>query len=106
MNTLPNIGGRTLVFARVIAELAGESSEVRTSDDVLVHDACILMPDGWKVPGQAVRDALSLLERVGALTYSRRRRGPSRPEVDERLITVNRDHWLWSVLSSFEVGCE
>ena len=111
MKTLPKIGERTIVFARAIASLADESGELTVSDETLIGAASPLMQVGsvepWKVPEQALRDSLALLERLGVIEFERRRRGPrTEDSTTIRKLTVKREHWLWSVLQATEVRHE
>ena len=104
MKELPRIGERTVIFARVLDTLAGGGDEVVASDDVIVDLALELVSVPWKVPQQALRDSLALLERMGALSHQRRRRGPRRPEQDTRTIQLQRTHWFWSLLDAEKVA--
>jgi hypothetical protein len=111
MNTLPKIGERTIVFARAIASLAEESGEVVVSDETLIGRALPLMSsvvadsEPWKYPEQALRDSLELLERLGAIEFERRKRGPRTADSSmARTIKVIREHFLWAVLALEEVA--
>jgi hypothetical protein len=118
MKTLPRIGERTMAFAHVLHVLAGESDTITVSDKVLITKTQDEMTrlcgsssniDGWwKKPEQAVRDSLQMLDRLGAIEFTRRRRG--RPSTrkskarEYRTVTLNRGHFLWSLFKVQEVS--
>jgi hypothetical protein len=114
MKTLPRVGERTMAFAHVLLALADGSNQITVSDDVLVSKSqemmdrlcgpCAFEDGWWKNPDQAVRDALQLLERLDAIEFERRKRGRrTSSSTTVRTITLNLDHFLWSVLASQEV---
>jgi hypothetical protein len=101
---VPHISNRTTEFAKVILELVDAQGEVRIEDSELATVVAERLGQSWQVPTQAIRDALGLLERHGALTFDRRRPGrrptDPNPELSVRTITVNRSHWLWLILAA------
>lgn len=114
MKTLPRIGERTMAFAHVLYALADESNQVSVPDEVLVTKSqemmdrlcgpCLNDVGWWKIPEQAVRDALQLLDRLDAIEFTRHKRGPrTKTSSTIRTITLKRDHFLWSVLALEEV---
>lgn len=108
MNTLPRVGERTMVFARVLLALADESYQITVSDEELIAKGVAGSVEPgccWKNPDQAMRDSLQLLERLGAIDFERRKRGRRcSTSTTLRTITLNREHFLWSVLNLVEVS--
>jgi hypothetical protein len=97
---VPHIGRKTMAFAAVIKGLAVDGEEVVVEDVDLVARASLVAGREWLAGDQALREALDLLERLGAIEFDRRGRGRPRLGSDAcRRIRV-RPHWVWSVVEA------